>query len=64
VGHPLDTIKVRIQTMEVVPGQPAPYKGMVDCASQIIKKEGVRALAQTRARPPPRGRVTMPASTR
>ena len=41
VGHPLDTIKVRIQTMEVLPGQPPPYKGMVDCASQIIKKEGV-----------------------
>ena len=44
VGHPLDTIKVRIQTMEVVPGQPPPYKGMVDCASQIIKKEGVSFL--------------------
>jgi hypothetical protein len=41
VGHPLDTIKVRIQTMEVLPGQPPPYKGMVDCASQIMKKEGV-----------------------
>jgi hypothetical protein len=41
VGHPLDTIKVRIQTMEVIPGQPPPYKGMADCASQIVKKEGV-----------------------
>jgi len=40
VGHPLDTIKVRIQTMEVKPGQPPPYKGTWDCASQIIKKEG------------------------
>jgi len=41
VGHPLDTIKVRIQTMESLPGQPPPYKGMGDCAQQIIKKEGV-----------------------
>jgi hypothetical protein len=44
VGHPLDTIKVRIQTMELVPGQPPPYAGMVDCASKIVKKEGVSAL--------------------
>jgi hypothetical protein len=44
VGHPLDTIKVRIQTMELVPGQPPPYTGMVDCASKIVKKEGVSAL--------------------
>lgn len=41
VGHPMDTIKVRIQTMEVVPGKPPPYTGMVDCAKQIIAKEGV-----------------------
>ena len=45
VGHPLDTIKVRIQTMQVLPGQPPPYQGMVDCASQIVKKEGVKAFA-------------------
>lgn len=41
MGHPLDTIKVRIQTMELVPGQPPPYTGLVDCASKIVKKEGV-----------------------
>jgi len=40
VGHPLDTIKVRIQTMTIVPGQPPPYSGTFDCASKIIAKEG------------------------
>jgi hypothetical protein len=44
VGHPLDTVKVRIQTMEVVPGKPPPYTGMVDCAKQIVAKEGVSLL--------------------
>lgn len=28
VGHPLDTIKVRIQTMVTVPNQPPPYSGI------------------------------------
>jgi hypothetical protein len=37
----MDTIKVRIQTMDVVPGKPPPYTGMVDCAKQIVQKEGV-----------------------
>ena len=45
VGHPMDTIKVRIQTMEVVPGKPPPYAGMVDCAKQIVAKEGVSLLS-------------------
>lgn len=51
VGHPLDTIKVRIQTMQVLPGQPPPYQGMVDCASQIVKKEGVKGLYKGMAAP-------------
>eukprot|EP00277_Geminigera_cryophila_P006022 CAMPEP_0179431556 /NCGR_PEP_ID=MMETSP0799-20121207/16419_1 /TAXON_ID=46947 /ORGANISM="Geminigera cryophila, Strain CCMP2564" /LENGTH=301 /DNA_ID=CAMNT_0021208551 /DNA_START=26 /DNA_END=931 /DNA_ORIENTATION=+ len=51
VGHPLDTIKVRIQTMESLPGQPPPYKGMGDCAQQIIKKEGVKGLYKGMAAP-------------
>ena len=38
VGHPLDTIKVRVQTMTVVPGQTPPYTGTVDCARKIIAK--------------------------
>eukprot|EP00286_Rhodomonas_abbreviata_P015186 CAMPEP_0181319476 /NCGR_PEP_ID=MMETSP1101-20121128/17595_1 /TAXON_ID=46948 /ORGANISM="Rhodomonas abbreviata, Strain Caron Lab Isolate" /LENGTH=300 /DNA_ID=CAMNT_0023427085 /DNA_START=72 /DNA_END=974 /DNA_ORIENTATION=- len=51
VGHPLDTLKVRIQTMEVVPGQPPPYKGMVDCAKQIVAKEGPKGLYKGMAAP-------------
>lgn len=43
-GHPLDLIKVRLQTMEVVPGQPAPYKGTLDCAMKTFKKDGARGL--------------------
>eukprot|EP00011_Vannellida_sp_DIVA3-517-6-12_P001789 CAMPEP_0114629498 /NCGR_PEP_ID=MMETSP0168-20121206/13391_1 /TAXON_ID=95228 ORGANISM="Vannella sp., Strain DIVA3 517/6/12" /NCGR_SAMPLE_ID=MMETSP0168 /ASSEMBLY_ACC=CAM_ASM_000044 /LENGTH=310 /DNA_ID=CAMNT_0001840961 /DNA_START=138 /DNA_END=1067 /DNA_ORIENTATION=+ len=44
VGHPLDTIKVRIQTMTVVPGQPPPYAGALDCAAKTVRKEGFRGL--------------------
>jgi solute carrier family 25 carnitine/acylcarnitine transporter 20/29 len=40
VGHPLDTIKVRVQTMEVVPGKPLPYTGVIDCAQKIVAKVG------------------------
>jgi solute carrier family 25 carnitine/acylcarnitine transporter 20/29 len=38
-GHPLDTLKVRLQTAE-----PGVYKGTVDCAMRTIKKEGPFAL--------------------
>jgi len=44
VGQPLDTIKVRIQTMEVKPGVPPPYKGTWDAAVKIVSKEGIRGL--------------------
>jgi len=44
VGHPLDTIKVRIQTMQVIPGQPPPYRGVVDCAQKILTTEGIGGL--------------------
>ena len=70
VGHPLDTIKVRIQTMELVPGQPPPYTGMVDCASKIVKKEGVSVhvcacvrLGASCALPRPRHDASMHACT-
>eukprot|EP00164_Ancoracysta_twista_P000488 GFYU01000653.1.p1 GENE.GFYU01000653.1~~GFYU01000653.1.p1 ORF type:complete len:310 (+),score=108.34 GFYU01000653.1:30-932(+) len=43
-GHPLDTIKVRLQTMKVVPGQAPQYAGALDCAKQTVAKEGVRGL--------------------
>lgn len=43
-GHPLDLIKVRLQTMKVEPGVEPPYTGMVDCAKKIIKADGVTGL--------------------
>lgn len=51
VGHPLDTIKVRIQTMDVIPGQKPQYSGMIDCAKQIISKEGPTGLYKGMAAP-------------
>lgn len=45
VGHPLDTIKVRLQTMpDVKPGQTPLYAGTVDCAKKIVSHEGVKGL--------------------
>ncbi|XP_017475843.1 PREDICTED: congested-like trachea protein isoform X1 [Rhagoletis zephyria] len=44
-GHPLDTIKVRLQTMpRPAPGQQPLYKGTFDCAAKTIKNEGVKGL--------------------
>ena len=51
VGHPLDTIKVRIQSMEVVPGKAPQYTGMIDCAKQIVNKQGVKGLYSGMAGP-------------
>lgn len=45
VGHPLDTIKVRLQTMpDVKPGQSPVYTGTMDCTKKIIAKEGFKGL--------------------
>ncbi|XP_023031567.1 congested-like trachea protein isoform X2 [Drosophila willistoni] len=44
-GHPLDTIKVRLQTMpRPAPGEQPMYRGTFDCAAKTIKNEGVRGL--------------------
>ncbi|KAL8604354.1 hypothetical protein ACOMHN_028117 [Nucella lapillus] len=44
-GHPLDTIKVRLQTMpKPLPGQNPIYSGTFDCARQTVVKEGVKGL--------------------
>jgi len=51
VGHPLDTIKVRIQTMVVIPGSPPPYTGTLDCALKTIRKEGIMGLYRGMAAP-------------
>ena len=39
VGHPFDTVKVRLQTTK-----DAHFKGPVDCVLQTIRKEGVRGF--------------------
>lgn len=41
-GAPFDLIKVKMQTMKVEPGKPAPYTGAIDCTKKIIRAEGVR----------------------
>jgi len=43
-GHPLDTVKVRLQTQQVIPGQAPQFNGMVDCFSKTFKNEGIRGL--------------------
>jgi solute carrier family 25 carnitine/acylcarnitine transporter 20/29 len=45
VGHPFDTVKVRLQDMpKPKPGEAPLYKGALDCAMQTIKKEGFFGL--------------------
>ncbi|KAF8436106.1 mitochondrial carrier domain-containing protein [Terfezia claveryi] len=39
VGHPFDTLKVRLQT-----APPSQFAGPIDCLKKTIKKEGVRGL--------------------
>jgi len=51
VGQPFDTIKVRIQTMEVVKGKEPPYKGVIDCAVKTMRKEGPFSLYKGMAAP-------------
>lgn len=51
-GHPLDTIKVRLQTMpHVTAGQTPLYRGTWDCASQTVVKEGFFGLYKGMAAP-------------
>jgi len=45
IGHPFDTIKVRIQTMpRPAPGESPLYKGTWDCMTKTVKLEGVKGL--------------------
>ncbi|EEP75402.1 conserved hypothetical protein [Uncinocarpus reesii 1704] len=53
VGHPFDTIKVRLQTTKS-----ARFSGPVDCLLQTIRKEGVTALYKG-ATPPLMGWMVM-----
>ncbi|KAA0188354.1 mitochondrial carnitine/acylcarnitine carrier protein [Fasciolopsis buskii] len=42
VGHPLDTIKVRLQTMPFVRSGEAPlYHGTFDCAKKTLARDGI-----------------------
>eukprot|EP00126_Sphaerothecum_destruens_P015109 Sdes_comp9027_c0_seq1m453 len=43
-GHPLDTIKVKLQTMKITPGQAPTYSGAWDCATKTVKADGFRGL--------------------
>lgn len=44
-GHPLDTIKVRLQTMPLAgPNEIPLYAGTFDCAKKTVTKEGIRGL--------------------
>ncbi|MCJ8744157.1 hypothetical protein PDJAM_G00115200 [Pangasius djambal] len=51
-GHPLDTIKVRLQTQpKPGPGQTPFYAGTFDCFRKTLAKEGVRGLYKGMAAP-------------
>lgn len=43
-GHPLDTIKVRLQTMKAMAGHPPLYKNTWDCGVKTVRNEGIRGL--------------------
>jgi len=44
VGHPFDTVKVRLQTMTLSGASVRPYTGSVDCAFKMVSVEGFRSL--------------------
>jgi len=45
VGHPFDTLKVRLQTMPLPkPGESPLYTGMMDCIRKTLANEGVKGL--------------------
>lgn len=51
-GHPLDTIKVRLQTMpKVGSGETPRYTGTFDCARKTVLQEGFRGLYKGMAAP-------------
>ncbi|XP_014259579.1 mitochondrial carnitine/acylcarnitine carrier protein [Cimex lectularius] len=51
-GHPLDTIKVRLQTMpKPLAGESPMYRGTFDCAKKTVQKEGFSGLYKGMAAP-------------
>mmetsp|Transcript_15209 Transcript_15209/g.40092 ORF Transcript_15209/g.40092 Transcript_15209/m.40092 type:complete len:152 (-) Transcript_15209:186-641(-) len=41
---PIDLIKCRLQDMTPLPDGTMPYRGLADCASKVLRKEGVLAF--------------------
>ncbi|CAL8402318.1 unnamed protein product [Arctogadus glacialis] len=51
-GHPLDTIKVRLQTQPLPkPGETLAYTGTIDCFRKTLAKEGMKGLYKGMAAP-------------
>jgi len=51
-GHPLDTIKVRLQTQPLPkPGEALLYSGTIDCFKKTLAREGVKGLYKGMAAP-------------
>ncbi|XP_073324111.1 mitochondrial carnitine/acylcarnitine carrier protein isoform X2 [Pagrus major] len=51
-GHPLDTIKVRLQTQpKPKPGETLLYKGTIDCFKKTLAQEGMKGLYKGMAAP-------------
>jgi len=44
IGHPFDTVKVRLQTMKAGGGTSLPYANARDCFLKIVRHEGVLGL--------------------
>eukprot|EP00064_Thunnus_orientalis_P014338 superscaffoldBa00002471_g14381 len=51
-GHPLDTIKVRLQTQsKPKPGETPMYAGTIDCCKKTLAQEGLKGLYKGMAAP-------------
>ncbi|KAI6216097.1 hypothetical protein M3Y94_00463200 [Aphelenchoides besseyi] len=44
VGHPFDTVKVRLQTMQINPDGTRMYAGTIDCFKKTIARDGLTGL--------------------
>lgn len=45
VGHPFDTVKVKLQSMRLPPpGQPPQYTGAIDVVRKVVSREGLAGL--------------------
>jgi solute carrier family 25 uncoupling protein 8/9 len=44
VANPTDVVKIRLQAQGRLPPDQRPYKGSMDCYSQIVAKNGIKGL--------------------